>query len=70
VGFQFNGVLSRAIYRVKHAYPEIWKRWFKTAKRDGQWKGNMVNYLGSSIEGDEGLGCQVGRAFMYCTEEI
>lgn len=67
---QFYGVLLGVIYGVKHAYPEIWKRWFETAKRDGRWRGNMVEFLGSSLEGDEGLGCQIGRAFMYCTEGI
>lgn len=62
-------------YEVKHAYPEVWKtevwkRWFNIAKADARWKGNMVEFLGWSMEGDEGMGCQVGRAFMYCTEEI
>ena len=57
-------------YGVKHAYPEVWKRWFETVKRDLQWKGNMVGYSGTLLEGDECLGCRVGRVFMYCTEEI
>jgi hypothetical protein len=67
---QFYGVLLGVVYGVKHAYPEVWKRWFDIAKRDVQWKGNMVEFLGTAMEGDEGLGCQVGRAFMYCTEDI
>ena len=67
---QYYGVLLGVIYGVKHAYPKIWKRWFEAAKRDGRWRGNMVEFLGSSLEGDEGLGCQIGRAFMYCTEGI
>jgi superfamily II DNA or RNA helicase len=70
VGCQFYGVLLGVTYGVKHAYPEVWKRWSDKAKGDAQWKGNMVEFLGSSIEGDEGLGCQVGQAFMYCTEDI
>jgi hypothetical protein len=64
---QFYGVLSGVICGVKHAYPEIWKRWFETAKREERWRGNMVEFLGLSLEGDEGLGCQIGRAFIYCT---
>jgi hypothetical protein len=28
------------------------------------------NFLGRAIEGDKGLGCRVGRAFKYCTEDI
>lgn len=67
---QYYGVLLGVIYGVKHAYPGIWKRWFEAAKRDGRWRGNMIGFLGSSLEGDEGLGCQIGRAFMYCTEGI
>lgn len=70
VGCQFYGVLLGVTYGVKHAYPEVWKRWSDKAKGDAQWRGNMVEFLGSSMEGDEGLGCQVGRAFMYCTEGI
>jgi hypothetical protein len=67
---QFYGVLLGITYGVKHAYPGVWKRWFDKAKEDTQWKGNMVQFLGSSIEGDKGVGCQVGRAFMYCIKEI
>lgn len=57
-------------YEVKHACPEVGKRWSDKAKGDAQWKGNMMQFLESPMEGDEGMGCQVGRAFMYCTEEI
>ena len=48
------------MYEVKHAYPQAEQRWFEVAKGDAQWKGKMVHFLG----------CQVGRAFKYCTEEI
>lgn len=57
-------------YGVEHTYPEVWKRWFETAKRDLRRRRNMVGYLGRAMEGDEGLGCRVEGAFMYCTEEI
>ena len=67
---QFYRVLLGVIYGVKHACPDIWKRWFKAAKWDRRWRGDMVEFLGSSLEGDEGLGCRIGRAFMYCTEDI
>lgn len=56
--------------KVKDADPQAWKRWFEGAKGEAQWKGKMVQFLGWSIAGDKGLGCQVGRAFMYCTEDI
>jgi superfamily II DNA helicase RecQ len=44
---QFYGLLLGVIYGVKHAYPDIWKRWFEAAKRDGGWRGDMVEFLGS-----------------------
>lgn len=67
---QYYSVLLGIVYGVKHAYPDVWKRWFDKARGDAQWIGNMVQFWGSPIEGDEGMGCQVGRAFMYCTEDI
>ena len=33
------------IYGVKHAYPDIWKRWFGAAKRDGGMKCRMTIIL-------------------------
>ena len=70
VEHQFHGVLLGVTYGVKHAYPQVWKRWFDKAKEEKQWKGKMVQLLGPSIEGDDGMVCQVGRAFTYCTEEV
>jgi hypothetical protein len=53
---QFYGVLLGVTYGVKHAYPGVWKRWFDKAKGDAQWEGNTVQFLGSLIEGDKGVG--------------
>lgn len=39
---RFYGVLLGVTHGVKHAYPQVWKRWFDKAKDDAQWKGNMV----------------------------
>lgn len=67
---KFQGVSSGVTHGVKHAYPDVWKRRVDKARGDAQWKGNTVQFLGSSIESDEGVGRQVGRAFIYYTEEI
>lgn len=67
---QFYGVLIGVVYAAKHAYPDVWKEWEREVQRDPRWKGEMGTYLGLSIQGDEGRGCQIGRAFMWITEEI
>jgi hypothetical protein len=36
VEYQFYGVLLGVIYGVKHAYLQVWKRWFDKAKGDAQ----------------------------------
>ena len=66
----FRGIRLSIAYEVKHAWQGERKRWFDKARGEAQGKGNMVEFLGWSMEGDEGVGCEVGRVFIHCTEEI
>jgi hypothetical protein len=58
-------------HEVKYAYPGVMEEVVRHGEEKHAVEGkHSWNFLGTAMEGDKGLGCQVGRAFKYCTEEI
>jgi hypothetical protein len=58
-------------HEVKHAYPGVMEEVVRHGEEKHAVEGkHSWIFLGTAMEGDKGLGCQVGRASKYCTEEI